>query len=127
MKVTHAANFNRVESIDPLQCGDGCKKSPAYGAFRLSIGLGRELFPYRGGAVADLLNRFLKFFLRHLQMLDPILDLMGVMHVDLRAIVLALVFQALQFLLLMKSKPASRNQAPLLAKRFRAWKANKAL
>jgi hypothetical protein len=127
MKVTHAANFNRVESTDPLQCGGGRKKAAAYGAFRLSISVGRELFPYRGGAVADLLNRFLKSFLRHLQMLGPILDLMGVMHVDLRAIVLTLVFQALHFLFLMKSKPANQNQASLFPRRSRAWRANKAL
>jgi hypothetical protein len=109
----------------------GAKKAPACGgsrgAFCLSIRLGRELFPYRGGAIADLVNRFLKFFPRYLQVLGPILNLPGFMHVDLRAIVLALVFQALHFFLLMKSKPANQNQASLFAKRSWTWRANKTL
>jgi hypothetical protein len=104
MKVTRGSNFNRTESIGPPQCGGGRKKAPAYGGLCLPISLGRQLFAYRGGAVADLLNRLLEFFLRYLQMLGPILDLLGFVHVDLRAIVLALAFQALHFVLLMKSK-----------------------
>jgi hypothetical protein len=118
MKVTHGANFNRTEIHRPAAMRWRAQKSPgmrgAHGAFCLF--LGRELFPYRGGAVADLVNRLLKFFLRYLQMLGPILNLPGFMHVDLRAIVLALVFQALHFFLLMKSKPANQNQASLFSK-----------
>src|SRR6201998_4906278 len=83
-----------------------------------TVMLGRELFPYRGGAVADLFNRLLKFFPRYLQMLGPTLNLLWFMHVDLRAIVLGLAFQALHFVLLMKSKPADQNQASLFPRRF---------
>jgi hypothetical protein len=111
MRVTDRAIFNRTESIGLLQCGGGRKKAPTRGAFCLSINLGRQLFPYRGGAVADLVNHPLKFFPGYFKMLGPILHLPGFMHVDLRAILLALVFQALHFVLLMKSKPANQNQA----------------
>jgi hypothetical protein len=149
MNVTHGANFNRTESVAPPRRDGGhggsvitgAKKAPTCGAFCLLSSLGRrsflvhapvhaarfdslcrQFFPYRGGAVADLVNRLLKFFLRHLQMLGPVLNLQGIMHIDLRAVVAlvfsALVFEALGFVLLMKSKPENQSQASLFLSVF---------
>src|SRR5882757_2501590 len=58
-----------------------CSASSCAIALRMS-----ELLPDRRGAVADLVDRLLKRFLRDVQVLGPIMKLVGFVQIDLAAI-----------------------------------------
>jgi hypothetical protein len=64
-----------------------------------SWGLNCELLSNGRGAIADLVDRFLQFFFRDVQMLGSTLDFVLLVHVDLAAVGLALILQIVHSIL----------------------------